>query len=344
MRAVVYEEYAGPVVVRDVPEPACPADGVLVRVAATGVCRSDWHAYQGHDPVPLPMTPGHELAGVVEAVGPEVRSCRSGDRVTVPFVVACGTCEWCRAGEQQVCPHQQQPGFTYAGSWAELVAVPAADANLVRVPDAVDLVAAAALGCRFATAFRALHTHAPVGPGDVLAVHGAGGVGLSAVMIGAAMGATVVAVDPTPSRRALAQELGAAHVVDPAKHGDAAEAVVGLTGGAHVSMDAVGSPATAAASVRSLRRRGRHVQVGLLLGPDADAALPLDRLIAHELTVVGSHGMPAGEYPAMLAMVESGALDPSRLVDAPITLDEAPEALVAMGRPGQTGGIQVVAL
>lgn len=344
VRAVVYEEYAGPVVVRDVAEPACPRDGVLVRVAATGVCRSDWHAYQGHDPVPLPMTPGHELAGVVHEVGSGVRDWHEGDRVTVPFVVACGVCEYCVAGEMQVCPRQQQPGFTYAGSWAELVAVPAADANLVRVPDDVDLVAAAALGCRFATAFRALHTHAPVGAGDVLAVHGAGGVGLSAVMIGAALGAAVVAVDPTPSRRALALDLGATHVVDPGEHDDTAQAVVELTGGAHVSMDAVGSPTTASASVRSLRRRGRHVQVGLLLGPDADASLHLDRVVAHELTVVGSHGMPSGEYPAMLAMVESGALDPSRLVDDPITLDQAPDALVAMGRPGQSGWIRVVAL
>ncbi|QIG45730.1 alcohol dehydrogenase catalytic domain-containing protein [Nocardioides anomalus] len=337
MRAVVYDAYGATPVVREVAPPVCPADGVVVRVGATGVCRSDWHAFVGHDPVPLPMTPGHELAGTVAEVGAEVRAGAGGwavgDRVTVPFVVACGRCEYCRAGEQQVCPHQQQPGFTYPGSWAELVAVPHAAANLVRLPDDVDVVAAAALGCRFATAFRALHTHAPVGPGDVLAVHGCGGVGLSAVLIGAALGATVVAIDPSAPRRERALELGATRVLDVGRH-------EGLD--AHVSLDAVGSPQVAAASVRSLRRRGTHVQLGLLLGAEAATPLPMDLVLAHELTVVGSHGMPAHEYAALFDLLRSADLDPGLLVDRVLTLDEASDALVALGRAPETGGIAVI--
>ena len=344
MRAVVYAAPGATPEVRDVDPPACPDDGVVVRVGATGVCRSDWHAWRGHDPVPLPMTPGHEFAGVVSEVGPQVTGWAVGDRVTVPFVLGCGRCELCRAGEQNVCPDQQQPGFTYAGSWAERVAVPAADANVVRLPDAVDLVAAASLGCRFATSYRALVTHGRVREGDVVAVHGCGGAGLSAVMIAKALGAQVVAVDVGAEARRRAADLGADHVVDPRDHDDLPAYLQGLTGGAHVSLDAVGSPAVAAASVASLRRRGRHVQVGLLLGEDARTALPMDLVVAHELEVLGSHGMPAGDYPGMLALIASGALDPRRLVGSVVGLDDAPAALMAMDDPSAAAGMTVVAL
>ncbi|MBC9733501.1 alcohol dehydrogenase catalytic domain-containing protein [Nocardioides marmotae] len=342
MRAVVYRAYGEQPVVEDVAEPACPADGVVVEVAATGVCRSDWHAWQGHDPVPLPMVPGHEFAGTLVEVGAEVAGWSVGDRVTVPFVVACGRCAWCAAGEQQVCPDQVQPGFTYPGSWAERVAVPAAAANLVRVPDGLALDAAAALGCRFATSYRALTVHGGLRAGQHLAVHGCGGVGLSAVMIGVALGAHVVATDLDPAAREAACALGA-EVLDPAAV-PVADAVRDATGGgAHVSVDAVGSPATAAASVRSLRRRGRHVQVGLLLGDQAAPPLPMDVVVAHELTVVGSHGMAAHEYPAMLDLVAAGTLDPAALVTRRIPLAEAPAAMAALGTPGAAcPGITVV--
>ena len=127
MRAVVYTGYGRPLELRDVPEPECPADGVVLDVRATGVCRSDWHAWKGHEQVPLPQIPGHELSGVVVDTGPEVRRWRPGARVTVPFVCGCGRCEFCAAGEAQVCPQQTQPGFTGPGSFAERVAIHAAD-------------------------------------------------------------------------------------------------------------------------------------------------------------------------------------------------------------------------
>jgi D-arabinose 1-dehydrogenase-like Zn-dependent alcohol dehydrogenase len=345
VRAVVYTGYSALPRVVDVAEPACPDDGVVVAVRATGVCRSDWHAWKGHDPVPLPHTPGHELAGVVAEVGPAVHRWSVGDRVTVPFVCGCGTCEWCAAGEAQVCPQQTQPGFTGPGSFAERVALHAADLNLVRLPDGIDFVTAASLGCRFATAFRSLTAHGRLGTGDWLAVHGCGGVGLSAVMIGAALGARVVAVDVSPAALERARGVGAEVVVDGRDHDDVAERVRALTsGGAQVSVDALGSPETAVASVRSLRRRGRHVQVGLLLGEASTPPLPMDLVVAQELEIHGSHGMAAHEYPAMLAMIQDGRLRPDLLVGEVIDLDRAGAALAAMGEPAAGAGMTVVRL
>ncbi|QCB92762.1 alcohol dehydrogenase catalytic domain-containing protein [Cellulomonas shaoxiangyii] len=348
MRALVVEEFGAVPQVREVPDPACPDDGVVVRVAATGVCRSDWHAWQGHDDgVRLPHVPGHELAGTVVAVGPGVRDWAVGDVVTVPFVCACGTCATCRAGEHQVCPHQSQPGFTHWGSFAELVALHHADTNLVRVPAGMTAVEAASLGCRFATAYRALTVHGAVRAGDEVVVLGCGGVGLSAVMVAASLGARVVAVDPSPAARAAARAAGAHVALDPAggtPAAVAAQVVAATDGGAHVSLDALGSPATAQAGVLALRRRGRHVQVGLLLGADAATALPMDRVVAHELEVYGSHGMAAHEYPAMLAAITAGRLDPGRLVGRTVGLDQAAEALAALGRPGAGAGMTVVVL
>lgn len=345
MRAVLYTDHGVLPGVVEVAPPTCPEDGVVVEVRATGVCRSDWHAWKGHDPVPLPHIPGHELAGVVAEVGPGVRRWAVGDRVTVPFVCGCGACEWCADGDAQVCPQQTQPGFTGPGSFAERVALHAADLNLVRLPDGVDFVTAASLGCRFATAFRALTVHGRLGPRDWLAVHGCGGVGLSAVMIGAALGARVVAVDVSSAALEQARGLGAEVVLDGGRHADVAERVREVTGGGvHVSLDALGSPSTAVASVLSLRRRGRHVQVGLLLGEASTPPLPMDRVVAQELEVYGSHGMAAHEYPAMLAMIEDGILRPDRLVGEVIGLDAAGAALAAMDRPRSGAGMTVVRL
>lgn len=345
MRAVQFT-YPGEVPhLVDLPEPTCPGDGVLVRVGATGVCRSDWHAWTGHDPVTLPHVPGHELAGTVSVVGPGVHRWTVGDRVTVPFVCGCGRCDYCLAGDTHVCPDQTQPGFTGPGSFADLVAVHAADTNLVRLPDSLDFVTAASLGCRLATSYRALVTHGRVAPGRWVAVHGCGGVGLSAVLVAVALGARVVAIDVSLSALARASELGAVETVCPDDVADCAVAVRDLTGGgAHVSLDAVGSPATAVASVRSLRRRGRHVQVGLLLGEQSTPPLPMDLVVAQELSVHGSHGMPAHQYVDLLELVTSGRIDPALLVGRVIGLEEAGAALAAMSEPAGSVGMTVVRL
>lgn len=335
MRALVFESFEGPLRVRDVPAPDPAPDGVVVQVGASGICRSDWHAWQGHDPdVVLPHVPGHELAGTVAAVGAGVRNWRVGDRVTVPFVNACGRCVQCAAGDAQVCARQTQPGFTHWGSLAEFVALDAADVNLVAVPGELDLATAAALGCRYATAFRAVAQVGRVRPGEWVAVHGCGGVGLSAVQIAVAAGAQVVAVDVAPGALDLARELGAEHTVDG--RDDVPAAVAALTGGgAHVSLDALGAPATCANSVGSLRPRGRHVQVGLLPPGQGRAELPMERVIALELQVLGSHGMAAHAYPELLGLITAGRLDPRRLITRELALDDAAAALAEVGRrPG----------
>ncbi|WP_436757382.1 alcohol dehydrogenase catalytic domain-containing protein [Streptosporangium sp. V21-05] len=353
MRAVVFDAFGADPEVREVPAPEPPPGGAVIRVEATGLCRSDWHGWQGHDPDirVFPHVPGHELAGVVEAVGSGVASWRPGDRVTVPFVCACGSCAACLSGDHQVCEHQTQPGFTRWGSFAEYVAVDHADVNLVRLPEEMAFTTAASLGCRFATSYRAVTTVGRVRPDEWVVVHGCGGVGLSAVMIAAAAGARVIAVDVSPGALELARRFGAVACIgaEPSEAepsggevsgaepsgADVAARVRELTsGGAHVSIDALGSPGTCLASIESLRRRGRHVQIGLLPGL---TPVPMGRVIGHELELLGSHGMAAHAYPAMLEAVADGTLNPDALVTRSIGLDEAGAALASIGSvPGVT--------
>ncbi len=344
MRAVVFDAFGVPPALRDVPRPVPAPHGVVVRVRATGVCRSDWHGWQGHDSgIALPHVPGHEFAGEIVEVGSEVADWRVGARVTAPFVCACGRCPMCAQGEHQVCERQEQPGFTYWGSFAEYVAVPRADVNLVALPDQLSYDAAASLGCRYATSFRAVVQVARIVAGEWLAVHGCGGVGLAAVAIGVASGARVVAVDVLGEALALAEELGAEAVVDAGATRDVPAAIRRRTGGgAHVSIDALGSPTTCGGSIRSLRRRGRHVQVGLLVPGVNVTDVPMHRVIAHELQVFGSHGMASHSYPALLGLVAGGRLDPAALVRRRIGLDEAPAALAGVAS-APSAGITVVA-
>jgi alcohol dehydrogenase len=345
MRAVLFTDFGAIPTVRDVPDPICPPDGAIIRVEATGLCRSDWHGWRGHDPgIKLPHVPGHEFAGTIEAVGAEVTRWTVGDRVTVPFVCACGVCEPCLAGDQQVCDNQFQPGFTHWGSFAELVAIGRADVNLVRIPDDLDFVTAASLGCRFATAYRAVVSQGRVRSGEWVAVHGCGGVGLSAVMIAVAWGARVVAVDVSEAALAAATALGAEVAVNNSANDIAATVIKSTGGGAHLSIDALGSTTTALNSIGGLRKRGRHIQVGLMIGGDARPAIPMDLVIARELEIRGSHGMAAHDYGAMLAKVTDGSLQPGRLVGRTIGLDRAPAALVAMDEPQTIGGMTVIVL
>jgi alcohol dehydrogenase len=332
------DRFREPLDVRAVPDPEPARDGVVVDVRATGVCRSDWHGWMGNDPaITLPHVPGHELAGVVAAAGQEVRGFAPGDRVTVPFCCGCGACEPCRHGHTQLCDVDYQVGFSAWGSFAEQVAVPRADLNLVRLPHELDFVTAAALGCRFMTAFAAIVVHGRVAPGDWVAVHGCGGVGLSAIMIAAARGAGAIAIDVDDATLELARSIGAAHSVN-ARGADPVEAVRALTGGgAHVSLDALGSAGTCEASIRCLRKRGRHVQVGLMVAGERSVAIPIDRVISYELELRGVHGMAVGHYDALLRTITHGAVDPARLVGKTISLDEAGAELASMGGYAQRG-------
>ncbi len=339
MRAVIYDQFGERPELRAVPDPTPVPGGVVLEVGATGVCRSDWHGWMGHDPdIRLPHVPGHEIAGTVVAVGADVRRWRPGDRVTLPFVAGCGHCAECQAGHQQVCEQQFQPGFTHWGSFAQYVGIHYADQNLVRLPEGMSFVTAASLGCRFATSFRAVVQQGRVRGGEWLAVHGCGGVGLSAVMIGRAVGARVIAVDIDDAKLARARELGAEVTVNSRSVADTVQAIRDHTGGgAHVSLDALGHPQTAFNSVAGLRRRGRHVQVGLLLGDDSRSPLPMDAVIAKELEVYGSHGMAAHTYPDMLGMIEAGLLRPEALIGQRLTLEAGIGSLMTMDQFVGTG-------
>ncbi|MEO6500769.1 MAG: alcohol dehydrogenase catalytic domain-containing protein [Jatrophihabitantaceae bacterium] len=331
MRAVLIQRFADAPIVTDVPEPELPKGGVILRVRSTGLCRSDWHAWQGHDSgVALPHVPGHELAATIAEVDSGVRGWRPGQRVIVPFICACGDCEQCREGNQQVCTRQLQPGFNYWGSFAEYVAIPYAEVNLVALPEEIGYDTAASLGCRFATAYRAVTAVGAVQPGEWLAVFGCGGVGLSVVMIAAAFGARVIAVDTNPAALSMATRHGAQHTMLASGDAgdDVAEQIRQLTGGgAAVTMDAIGAESVVQTALRSLKPRGRHVQLGLL--PDK-VRLDLSFLAFWELSWLGSHGMAAHDYPAMLDLVRSGAVRPDELVTGVIGLDEVGPALAAM--------------
>ena len=346
MRAAVMRKIGEPLVVEEVEDPVPAPDGAVVRVEACGICRSDWHAWVGDmgERLRLPHVLGHEFVGVVEAVGPEVRRFAPGDRVIAPFSWGEGDCPQCRAGAEHLCDQRITPGFDYWGGYARYVATPRADRSLVRLPEGIEFVAGASLGCRFMTAFHAVVDRAAVRPGEWVAVHGLGGVGLSAVHILVAMGARVVAVDIRPEPLARARALGAAATVD-ARAGDAAEAVRDLTGGgAQVAVDALGVAATCQAALRSLAKRGRHVQIGLTTrtgGETPEIPLPVDLIVRQEITLLGSLGMPSARYDELLRLVDTGVLQPGSLVGRRVGLGEASDVLAAMTRY-ETDGVTVI--
>jgi len=339
MNSIYFTKFQGPLSVVDIPIPSPTNDGVVIKVEATGLCRSDWHAWMGHDSdIVLPHVPGHELAGVISEIGSAVTKFKVGDRVTVPFVCGCGKCQYCTRGDAQVCPTQTQPGFTGFGSFAEYVAINNADFNLVTIPENVSFATAAALGCRFATSYRGLIKRAQVKANEKVVIYGCGGVGLSAIMIAKAQGAHVYAVDINGAALAIAQSLGAETInsskVDPV-------AFMQNLGGADVAVDALGSQQTASASVLSLARRGRHLQLGLLLTANGLTEMPMARVIAWELDLLGSHGMAAKDYPEMLALVASGVLNPSLLVKREVNLEVGAQALADLNNQ-QQGGITII--
>lgn len=343
MKAAVFDEFGKRPEITDVVDPVAGADSVVVDVRANGICRSDWHAWIGHDPtITLPHVPGHELAGVVSSVGDHVTKVSVGDRVTVPFSCGCGTCRYCQQGQLQICNHDFQPGFTHWGSFAEQVEIHYADANVVQLPDGLEFTAAASLGCRFATAYRAVIQQAQLKAGQWLAVHGCGGLGLSAVLIAKAIGARVVAVDIDRATLDLARQLGAEETINAHELPKVANQVMMITdGGADASLDALGIIDTAVNSIMSLRKQGRHVQAGLLLDEHATPPIPMGRVIAFELAILGSHGMSARDYPAMFDLIMSTGLELERLIDRRIPLSESPYVLADMNE-FQSVGVTVI--
>ncbi len=338
MKAAIYDEFGGPIVVNNVADPVPSPTGVVLELKACGICRSDWHGWMGNDSdIKLPHVPGHELSGVVAEIGTGVTKWKAGDRVTLPFVCGCGTCEQCVLGNHQVCDRQFQPGFTAWGGYAEYVAIDFADTNLVRLPDEIDFVTASALGCRFATSYRAVVDQGKVTTGQWVAVHGCGGVGLSTIMIAAAFRARVIAVDIAEDKLAFAKEIGAEVVIN-SKFGLTVDAILDITdGGAHIAIDALGHPEILINSISSLRKRGKHIQVGIMESGQHQTPIPIDKVIGRELEIIGSHGMQAHRYPEMLEMIRSGKLQPQKLIGKTVSLDDAPLVLMDMNNFSSTG-------
>ncbi|GAA4015907.1 zinc-dependent alcohol dehydrogenase family protein [Allokutzneria multivorans] len=349
MRAAVIEEIAEPLVLQDVPDPRCPQDGAVVEVGANGICRTDWHLWTGDWAwrglaVEPPFILGHEFAGTVVEVGAEVRDWHVGDRVVFPMNPGEGTCEWCRDGHQHICDSGAAlvPGVSYAGAFAELVAVRHADVNLVRLPEAVSFVDAASFACRYMAAFHGVVDQVGVRGGEWVAVHGCGGMGLSAVQVAAAAGASVIAVDIGAEQLAMAREVGAVHTVNATEE-DPVAAIRELTrGGAQVSVDALGIAETCRNSVLSLRKRGRHLQLGHTTRAErGEVALPIDVMLLNELQFVGGFGMQGQRYGTMLDMVASGRLRPGAVVSETVGLHQVSDVLAAMGDYG-TSGVVVI--
>lgn len=339
MKAISYQSFQGDISYSELPDPDPEEHSVVIEVRATGLCRSDWHGWMGHDPdIVLPHVPGHEFAGEIVAVGSSIKKWTPGERVTVPFVSGCGHCEPCVGGNQQVCHQQFQPGFTAWGSFAQYVAIDYADLNLVRLPETMTFETAASLGCRFITAFRAVVDIGKVQGGEWVTVHGCGGVGLSAIMIAAAMGAQVIAIDIDDQKLDEAIKIGACATINARKSDNIIEEIQSITsGGAHLSVDALGSQETCYNSIANLRTRGRQVQVGLMAGKDHNPTIPMHLVIAKELSIHGSHGMQAYRYPAVFDMIKSGKLQPELLIGNTISLKEAVELLPRMNEFNNTG-------
>jgi alcohol dehydrogenase len=338
MKAARLTGWRKPLELVDLPDPQAPEGGVVLRVLAAGVCRSDWHVWVGADPdVSLPHVPGHEYCGEVIELGAGVTRWQLGDRVIAPFILACGACADCAAGHQTICANQELPGFTGPGAFAEKIAVPYADANLAALPEGIDPALAAGLGCRVTTAWQALTGRAALRPGEWLAVFGGGGVGLAALLLGRALGARVIVVDVVAEKLDYATAHGADAVVNAAEC-DAAEAVRRITGGgADLALEALGIAATVTAALKSLKKLGRMVMVGMPAGEHVSMTLPMDAVYSGQLAFFGTRGMPAWRYPSLLSLIEGGHVDLSPMVTRHICLSEVTRELAAFDAPAPPG-------
>ena len=347
MKAARLLSFRTPFSIETVPDPEPGPEDAIVRVRAAGVCRSDLHIWQGELAwvgirPQLPIILGHEFGGEVVAVGRNVRRFAAGDRVTVPFHNGCGRCPQCQSGRSNLCDEFGFYGATYDGCFAEYVRVPNADFNLIRLPDEVDVVTAAAMGCRYMTGFHAV-MRGRVQPGEWVAVHGAGGVGLSAIQTAHAIGAQVIAVDIDDDKLEKARAEGAVVTINSRREERVFKAIKQVTrGGAHVSIDALGLAETVFNSVRCLRKGGRHVQVGLTSSSEQGmVALPVDIMTTGEIEFIGSFGNPHVAFDGLMRLVAAGRLRPKALVEREVGLAEVNDVIDRMLR-FETKGFNVI--
>ena len=350
MRAAVLEEYGEPLVVQERENPQASTDEVVVELDAAGICRSDWHAWQGDwgwldAKPPKGQILGHEPAGTVVEVGNDVEEFREGDEVAVPFNLADGACPRCHSDQSHMCENGVTPGFSpeVQGAFAEEMRVPHADFNLTHLPENTSARGMAGLGCRFMTAYHALVHRADAQVGDSIAVHGCGGIGLSAIHIADAMGLDIIAVDIDDEPLERARSLGADATVNASDVEDVPGTVKDITdGGAEFAVDALGIAETCRNAVLSLDTFGTHIQIGLTTEEEKGiVGLPVDLITGQELEFIGSKGMQPSRYDELVRMVEKGRLDPTRVISQTVALDDAPDVLEAM-TTYENDGISVI--
>lgn len=348
IRALVLEDYGMDPIVTDITiDPPGPSD-VAVRLIASGVCHSDWHAVTATLPLPVPMVLGHEGSGVVEAVGEAVTRVHPGDHVVLHWVPMCGTCYWCRHGQPELCeeanygavhgamrakaPHLHWKNaplypFSLTGTLAERAVVP--ENGVTRIPEAMPWDEAALLGCAVLTGTGAAF-HAPIRQEDTVLVVGLGGVGQNIVQGARIQGAgRIIAVDPVAWKRSLALRLGATHALDPLDT-DPLTAVLALTGdrGVDVAFEAVGRPELLALAFNACRRGGTAVSVGVP-APHEDITLNAFAFVSQEKTLTGSWyggSYPPRDIPRLIGMWREGTLQLRPLITHAYTLDQAPVA------------------
>ncbi|HIC94649.1 MAG TPA: alcohol dehydrogenase [Anaerolineae bacterium] len=333
MQAVRLVRIGQPLQMQEVPVPAVGEKEVLVRIKAAGICHSDVHYRAGTSPAgPLPLTLGHEIAGVVEAVGPQVANVKAGDRVCLHYMVTCGDCYYCRIGSEQFCVKGQMLGKQRDGGYAEYIVVPAP--NAIPLPDEIPFEQGAILMCSSATSFHALRK-SKLKPGETVAVFGMGGLGMSAIQLARVFGALeVYAVDINEDKLKLAENYGAIPV-NP-RRCDPVAKIRRLTGGrgVDVALELVGLPQTMRQAVQSLAVFGRAVLVGI-----TDKPFEIDsyrELLGREAEVIGSADHLLQELPLLIEFARRGLLDLSDVVTCTVPLDAAAinEALDALERFG----------
>ena len=339
MRALVLEEFGGPLTLKELPTPGIGPQEALVRVRNVGVCGTDLKIRAGRMGLDvLPLIMGHEVAGEVAEVGSEVQGFVPGDRVTVAFYVTCGRCRYCREGRDTLCQDVRQHGFSIDGGFADYMKTPAV--NLCKVPDNVPLDRACILADAVATSYHAVTKRAQVRPGKTVALVGVGGVGLHALQIARLAGGWTIAVDVNEERLELARKLGASEVVD-ARQGPFHEAVRQITGGEGVDvvLEFVANQDTLPSSYLSLKRAGRLVFVGYT--PELPMAVMPHELVRNELEIFGSRATTKQELQDTMDLVAQGRIEP--IIDRIFSMEDVELAFDAL-RQGRSLGRNVVAI
>lgn len=311
----------------ELPIPVIKANEILVRVKAAGICHSDAHYRAGISAVQRKsLTLGHEVAGVVEAVGADVHTLNPGDRVCLHYLVTCGKCSFCLAGDEQFCPEGRMLGHHIDGGYAEYVAIPAR--NAVRLPESIDFTVGATLMCASATAYHALRKSRII-PGDTVAVYGAGGLGQSAVQLAKAMGAgDVYAIDIDEEKLKIASMYGAIPIHSLSEN--PVDVLQTQIGGVHIALEMVGLPLTQMQALKSLRPLGKLVLVGL-----SDQNLSVNTyadILGKEAEIIGSNDHLLHELSELIDLVTIGKFDTTEIVSEtiPLAADEINKVLDAM--------------